>query len=208
MAETEYIYSIANDTLDGTALASCLYSEILESDLSDPGVNYVLTDGDELKVYMVDVLDSSDSALLDAIVAAHSYSNCSDSSISPSTIVYNGGLTEIRKDSYQLVSWGERRVHGSLHTLNSGEIFAITAHYGSEISNGAIYVYPVIDYIAQNNTGEFLELDSSNGAHRSLLLNSPLAYSADAHLNIFVMADGLLDPSLFSLTVTLYTRDI
>lgn len=86
MAETVYTYSIINDTLDGTALASCLYEEInADSILSTPGSLVVFTEGDQILIHMVDALDSSEESVLDDLVALHSENNCNSYVITQDT---------------------------------------------------------------------------------------------------------------------------
>lgn len=70
MADTEYTYSIADDTASGVLASDLLVSQI-EGSAIVTALKHIDTSGDELDVWFVDVLSSADETLLGGVVGAH-----------------------------------------------------------------------------------------------------------------------------------------
>jgi hypothetical protein len=70
MAQTKYVYSIADDTLNAALSAASLSSEIQASSIVI-ALDYISSLGDVLDIYMKDALTAGDKTTLDSVVAAH-----------------------------------------------------------------------------------------------------------------------------------------
>jgi hypothetical protein len=169
MPETLYTYSIQTDTADGTALASCIAEEITNSSLETPGVNYVLTDGDEIQIYMTDTLSVGEETVLDSIVAAHTEENCGPVDGDHAKISVSENDTSEDYLAYKL-----NAREGLSSEITSDSDGAETLHFDLNINE-------LSEDTAPDGTNDFVAFyDVSEGIHNKVKIDDLVSASSSA----------------------------
>lgn len=109
MAETKYIYSVADDTLQGIVDLGSLEQEIQDSAISSATYLYISNTGDVLDIWFDDPLSAGDETLLDGIVAAHEglpQESHVDGGMVINPIFSPSGLAVVAQGTSGSTSWG------------------------------------------------------------------------------------------------------
>ena len=104
------------------------------------------------------------------------------------------------------VHWADRSSVAGITMPVDGEIIRMSVSLEAPRTAGSFFFAMTIEGIAQTGTGETVTIDSSNTMSNSLVLSTPIQFSAGEDVSAIVNATGFA-PSTTEANVTFWYRD-